>query len=176
MIDAGQANAAQNHAGGAPLVGGATGQGIIAGAANAVSIGSKPVRGIPHGIPTALAGIIEGAKKSIAAINMVLTILRKLMIAPTTHFPAITILPSEMSSALNGAPHELCRQCNLWVKPPPKTNFARLLRIYHKSGRVGWRPRFQAHIWDATDRTLNRAYYEVEPIAISSPSCSSKTT
>jgi hypothetical protein len=37
----------------------------------------------PHGPPsTALAGIIEGAKKSIAAINMVLTILRKLMIAP----------------------------------------------------------------------------------------------
>jgi hypothetical protein len=114
MIEAGHANAAQNHAGGAPLVGGATGQGIMAGAAKAVSIGSNPVRGTPHG-SAALAGIIEGmiiegAKKSIAAINMVLTILRKLMIAPTTHFPAITILPSEMSSALDGAPHELCRQ------------------------------------------------------------------
>jgi len=41
---------------------------------------------------TALAGIIEGtiiegAKKSIAAINMVLTILRKLMIAPQVPFP-----------------------------------------------------------------------------------------
>lgn len=82
MIDAGQANAAQNHAGGAPLVGGATRQGIMAGAANAVSIGSNPVRGTPHGSGNAFTGIIDGAKKSIAAINMVLTILRKLMIVP----------------------------------------------------------------------------------------------
>jgi hypothetical protein len=82
MIEAGQANAAHHHAGGAPLVGGATGQGIIAGAANAVSIGNKPVRGTPHGSGNAFTGIIDGAKKSIAAIKTVLTVLRKFMIAP----------------------------------------------------------------------------------------------
>jgi hypothetical protein len=81
MIEAGQANAAHHHAGGAPLVGGATGQGIIA-AANAVSIGNKPVRGTPHGSGNAFTGIIEGAKKSIAAIKTLLTVLRKFMIAP----------------------------------------------------------------------------------------------
>jgi hypothetical protein len=44
-----------------------------AGWANAVSVGSNPLIITPHGLPTALAGIIEGAKKSIAAINIVLT-------------------------------------------------------------------------------------------------------
>jgi len=61
--------------------------------ANAVSVASHDCRGRvripPHGSPDALAGIIgimgiiEGAKKSIAAINMVLTILRSLIVAPT---------------------------------------------------------------------------------------------
>ena len=88
MIEAGHANAAQNQAGGAPCVGEATGQGMKAGPANAVSVGSNPVRGTPHGI-AARAGIIEGpiiegAKKNIAAINAMLTILRNFIVAPTT--------------------------------------------------------------------------------------------
>jgi len=79
MIEAGQANAAQNHAGGAPLVGGATGQGMKR-AANAVSIGSNLVRG-PHGAtPMALAGIIDGAKKSIAAIVVPAPIAQRLAV------------------------------------------------------------------------------------------------
>jgi hypothetical protein len=82
MIEAGQANAAQNQAGGAPCVGGATGQGMGGLMANAVSVGSHPKT--PHGSTgAALIGIIEGAKKSIAAINMVLTILRIFIFAPT---------------------------------------------------------------------------------------------
>lgn len=55
--------------------------------ANAVSVGISHVpAGKPHGV-SALAGIIEGiiegAKESIAAINIVLTILRKLIVAPS---------------------------------------------------------------------------------------------
>jgi hypothetical protein len=76
MIEAGQANAAQNQAGMYPCVGGAGGQGTIA-TAKAVSVGSHPLAG-RHGRPTtpALTGTIEGAKNSIAAINTVLTALR----------------------------------------------------------------------------------------------------
>ena len=83
MIEAGHANAAQNQAGGAPCVGGTTGQGMKSGgAANAVSVGSH-ARGTPH--PTlALTGIIEGTKKSIAAINMTVTVFRKIIVAPST--------------------------------------------------------------------------------------------
>ena len=62
----------------------------MGGAANAVSIGSNPVRGTPHGIAAfarITAGpIIEGAKNNIAAINIVVTILRKFMVAPRSHF------------------------------------------------------------------------------------------
>src|SRR5437868_14750878 len=91
MIDAGHANAAQNHAGGAPLVG-ATGQGMGGGAAaKAVSVSSATGKN-PHGMLTALAGIIEGtiiegAKNNIAAINIVLTILRKFMVVPLIPLP-----------------------------------------------------------------------------------------
>jgi hypothetical protein len=100
MIEAGQANAAQNQAGGAPCVGGATGHGMGAGWANAVSVGSNtnPLIITPHGLPTALAGIIEGiiegVKKSIAAINAVLTIFRKFIFAPTPVLPAYFSLVS----------------------------------------------------------------------------------
>lgn len=73
MIEAGQANAAHHHAGGAPLVVGmGTGHGVK-GIAKAVSMGSHTTG--PHPMILALAGIIEGTKKSIAAINAVLTIL-----------------------------------------------------------------------------------------------------
>jgi hypothetical protein len=81
MIEAGHANAAHHHTGGAPLVGGATGQGTMM-RANAVSEGSHPA-GIPHGrAGKALTGTIDGAKKSMAAINAVLTILRMFIFAP----------------------------------------------------------------------------------------------
>src|SRR5260370_36616291 len=59
MIEAGHANAAQNHAGGAPLVG-AAGQGMNSACANAVAIGSNPVRRTPHGIIAAFARITAG--------------------------------------------------------------------------------------------------------------------
>jgi hypothetical protein len=83
MIEAGQANAAQNHAGMNPCPGGTGAQGIMAGAAKAVSVGSHPLAG-RHGRPTtpALTGTIEGAKNSIAAINTVLTALRVLIGRP----------------------------------------------------------------------------------------------
>jgi hypothetical protein len=80
MIEAGQAKAAHHQAGGAPLVG-ATGQGMKGMLAKAESMGSH-VKGCPHGMVIALAGIIEGAKKSVAAIKTVLTILRKFMVVP----------------------------------------------------------------------------------------------
>jgi hypothetical protein len=82
MIEAGQANAAQNHAGMNPCPGGTGAQGIMAGAANAVSLGSHPLA--PQGMPTkpALAGISDGAKKSIAVINTVLTTLRVFIGSP----------------------------------------------------------------------------------------------
>jgi len=84
MIEAGQANAAHHHAGGDQFVGGGGGQGIMAGAANAVSVASHPMETKPHGVTTALAGIIEGTKNSIAAISTVLTTLRRIMFAPVT--------------------------------------------------------------------------------------------
>jgi hypothetical protein len=76
MIEAGQANAAQNQAGMYPCVGWSGGQGIPSGGANAASMGTHVTgrQGRP-GAP-ALTGIIEGAKNSIAAINTVLTTLR----------------------------------------------------------------------------------------------------
>jgi hypothetical protein len=83
MIEAGQANAAQNQAGMNPCVGGAGGQGIIA-TANAVSVGSHETQGNGTAAP-ALSGTIEGAKKSIVAINMVLTTLRIFTGSPISH-------------------------------------------------------------------------------------------
>ena len=82
MIEAGQANAAQNQAGMNPCVGGAGGQGTIA--ANAVSVGSHEMQGNGTAAP-ALSGTIEGAKKSIVAINMVLTTLRIFTGSPISH-------------------------------------------------------------------------------------------
>jgi hypothetical protein len=63
MIEAGQANAAQNHAGGAPLVGaaGGTGQGK-AGTANAVSMGSHEKTHV-KALARVSEGIIEGSKE-----------------------------------------------------------------------------------------------------------------
>jgi hypothetical protein len=57
-------------------------QGIMAGAAKAVSLGSHPLA--PQGMPTkpALTGISDGAKKSIAVINTVLTTLRVFIGSP----------------------------------------------------------------------------------------------
>jgi hypothetical protein len=68
MIEAGQAIATHNHVGTCTPPG-MGGQGMGAGWANAVSVGSHTA-GTPHG-PTgiALAGIIEGAKNNIAVIN-----------------------------------------------------------------------------------------------------------
>jgi hypothetical protein len=94
MIEAGQANAAQNHAGMNPCPGGTGAQGIMAGAANAVSLGSHPLA--PQGMPTkpALAGISDGAKKSIAVINTVLTTLRVFIGSPRQQAkPPMTFLP-----------------------------------------------------------------------------------
>jgi hypothetical protein len=78
-MDAGQANATQNHARVCdPAT--AAGHGVVTTAANAVSVGSQPVGIAPHGKvtegPAPDLGIIDGAKKSIAVINMTLTILR----------------------------------------------------------------------------------------------------
>jgi len=81
MIEAGQANATHNHAGACIGTGG---QGMIGGIpppANAVSVGSQSMMVLPH-VMSALAGIIEGPKKSIAAINIVLTILRMFICRP----------------------------------------------------------------------------------------------
>jgi hypothetical protein len=85
MIEAGQANPAQNHAGMYPCDGGSGAQGIIAGAAKAVSVASQTAgpQGMPPGGP-ALAGIIEGAKKNVAAINRVLATLRIFIGRPCT--------------------------------------------------------------------------------------------
>jgi hypothetical protein len=71
MIEAGQAIATHSHVGTCTPPPG-TGQGKRAGWANAVSVGSNinPLIIPPHGPLMALAGIIEGAKKSIAAINI----------------------------------------------------------------------------------------------------------
>jgi len=87
MIEAGQANAAHHHAG---MCVGAGGQGIYmpmaVPPAKAVSAAINPFLIKPHPTPNALAGIsegtIEGAKNSIAVTNMVLTILRRFMVAP----------------------------------------------------------------------------------------------
>jgi hypothetical protein len=89
MMEAGQANAAQNHAGGAPLVGaaGGTGQGK-AGTANAVSMGSHEKTHV-KALARVSEGIIEGAKNNIAAINIVVTILRKFMVVPPLPFPRL---------------------------------------------------------------------------------------
>jgi len=73
MIEAGQANPAQNHAG--TCAGSAGGHGVMI-AANAVSIGNDGVIITPHGRGMARTGTIDGAKKSNAPINWVLTNLR----------------------------------------------------------------------------------------------------
>jgi len=84
-MDAGQANATQNHARvcDPPTT---AGQGVMAAAANAVSVGSQPmVIGPPQGRTVVTApdlGIIDGAKKSIAVINTTLTILRGFIFRP----------------------------------------------------------------------------------------------
>src|SRR5215469_9716942 len=70
------------------VCGGGQGITLTGGPANAVSTGSQPVaRGtVPHGVAatalTAFIGIVDGAKKSIAPINMVLTILRSFICRP----------------------------------------------------------------------------------------------
>jgi hypothetical protein len=47
-------------------------------------------RGTPHGVmPALLSGTIEGTKKSIAAINIVLTILRRFIWRPIDISPAL---------------------------------------------------------------------------------------
>jgi hypothetical protein len=94
MIEAGQVNPAQNQAGTGACMGAAGGHGIMI-AANAVSLGncSHGVIMVPHGRGMALTGIIDGAKKSITAINAVLTIFRMCLriagpLCPGTHTPS----------------------------------------------------------------------------------------
>jgi hypothetical protein len=87
MMDAGQANATQNHARvcDPPT---AAGQGLTARPAKAVSIDSQPVGITPHGTttpgPAPDRGIIDGAKKSIAVINTTLTTLRGFICRPNS--------------------------------------------------------------------------------------------
>src|SRR5262249_31949053 len=84
-MDAGQANATQNHASvcDPPAM---AGHGVAT-AANAVSVGSQPVGITPHGAtpgPAPDLGIIDGAKKSIAVINTMMTILRGFICRPNS--------------------------------------------------------------------------------------------
>jgi hypothetical protein len=83
MMDAGQANATQNHARVCDPP--TAGQGATGTAANAESVGSQPVGRTPHGAmpgPAPDLGIIDGAKKNIAVINTTLTILRGFIYRP----------------------------------------------------------------------------------------------
>src|SRR5690348_13925020 len=95
MIEAGYSNAAQNHAGTCDT--GADGQGagsMRSAPANAATAGSNTIESNPHGkTATPPAGIIEGAKKSIAAINTVLTIFRMCLCIAAPLYPG-TYTPS----------------------------------------------------------------------------------
>jgi len=103
-------------------------------------MGSNPVTGTPHRIIAALAGIIdgiiEGAKKNIAVINMVLTILRSFIVASSdipgakpgipqpTRLPGVRLPPaSTIDNAGRGKSRGIARL------------FLRMLRIYHVQTR-----------------------------------------
>jgi hypothetical protein len=95
-----------------------TGQGVTGGSAGApakaVSVGNQSRR-VPHGTLTtgaaftAFIGIVEGAKKNVAPINMMLTILRRLTCRPPfreinpSHAPRLLALPDKASGSSTAA-------------------------------------------------------------------------